>query len=93
MKDLHNRFETVDQLAISIAIVLELVCFVLEEFEDIIGRLAVPEFLGKRVFGKVYPSLLEIVSQGSTENELKVGRGDCRGHGAERGVKCIGRCH
>ena len=92
MKDLDNWFETIDQLAISIATILELVCSVLKEFEDRIGSSAVLELLGKRVFGKVYPSLLEVVLQGSIENVLKIGRGKhCRGHGTERGVGCIGR--
>ena len=76
MKDLHNWVETVDQLAISIAIILELVCLVLKEPEDIIGRSAVLELLCKRDFGEVYPSLVEIVSQGSIENKLIVGRGE-----------------
>ena len=47
MKDLHNWLETVDQAVISAAILLELICFVLKEIEDIIGRLAVLELLGK----------------------------------------------
>ena len=87
MKDLHNWLETVDQTAISVAILLELVCFVLKEIEDIIGRLAVLELLGKRVSGKVYPCLVEIISQGSIENGLKVGRGGhCRRH-EERSIE------
>jgi hypothetical protein len=89
---LHNWFETVDQAAISVAILLELGCFVLKEIEDIVGRLAGLELLGKRVFGKVYPSLVEVVSQGSVENGLKVARGGhCRGHGAKRSIDCVGR--
>jgi hypothetical protein len=75
MKNLHNWFETVDQLAISIAIILELVCFIMKESEDSVGRWAVLELLGKRVFGNVYPSLVEVVSQGSIEDDLKVVRG------------------
>jgi hypothetical protein len=91
MKDLHNWHETVDQAAISVAILLELVCFVLKEIEDIIGRLAVLELLGERVSDKVYPGLVEIVSQGSIEDGLKVGSGGhCRGHG-ERSIDCVGR--
>ena len=81
MKDLNNWFETVDQVAISIAIILELVCFVMKESEDSVGRLAVLELLGKRVFGNVHPSLAEVVGQGSIENELKVVRGLRGGHG------------
>ena len=81
MKDLVNWIETVDQLAISTAIILELACFVLKEFEDGFGRSAVLELLGKRVFDKVYASFVEVVSQGSIKNALKVERrGHCRGH-------------
>ena len=81
MKDLHNWFEAVDQLAISIAIILELACFVLKEFEDSFGRSTVLELLGKRVFDKIYPSFVEVVTQGSIENDLEVGRrGHSRGH-------------
>jgi hypothetical protein len=65
-------------------IVLELVCFVLKEFEDSIGRLACPEPFGKRILGHIYSSMLTVVSQGCIQNELEVGRGyHCRGHGAE----------
>jgi hypothetical protein len=88
MKDLHNWVERADQLAVSIAIILELVCLVMKEFEDIIGRSAVLELLCKRLFGEVYPSLIEMVSQGSIENNLRVGRLEgrgeqCRRHGAD----------
>jgi hypothetical protein len=58
MKDSHNRVETVDQLSISIAIILELFCFDLKEIEDIIGRLAALERLGEGIVGEVYPGLL-----------------------------------
>jgi hypothetical protein len=80
MKDLDNWIETGDQLAISIAIILELVCLVLKEFKGIIGRSAVLELLGKRVFDKIHASFVKVVSQGSIENALKVERGHCRGH-------------
>jgi hypothetical protein len=43
MKDMHKWFETVDQLSISIAVILELFRFDLKEIEDIIGRLAALE--------------------------------------------------
>ena len=47
MKDLHNWSKTVDQLVVSVSEVLELVRFLLKEFQDIIGGLAILEFLGK----------------------------------------------
>jgi hypothetical protein len=92
MKDLHNWFKRVDQLMVSIATIFELVCFVLKKLEDSVGRLAVLEFLGRRVFGKVYPSFVEVVSQGSIENKFKVVRGEHRRrHGVEIGVHYIRR--
>ena len=92
MKDLHNWFEKVDQLVVSIAIIFELVCFVLKELDDSVGRLAVLELLGRRVFGKVYPSFVEVVSQGSIENKLKVVRRLRGGHraGTDRGIRLWG---
>jgi hypothetical protein len=75
MKDSHNRVETVDQLSISIAILLELFCFDLKEIEDVIGRLATLERLGEGTVGEVYPSLSEVVGYCGIENELKARRG------------------
>jgi hypothetical protein len=72
---------------ISVAEILELLYFFLKELEDIIGGLAILEFLGnlKWILGQVYSGVLAIVSQGRIENDFKVGRGDhCRGHGSER---------
>jgi hypothetical protein len=77
MKDSHNRVETVDQLSISIAILLELSRFDLKEIEDIIGRLAALKRLGEGTVGEVYPGLSEVVGHCGIENELKVRRGDC----------------
>jgi hypothetical protein len=92
MKDLHNWFETVNQLAISITIVLELLRFVLKELKNSIGGLAVPEFFDKWILGQIYPGMLAIFSQGCTENGLKIGRGyQRRGHVAERSISCVGR--
>jgi hypothetical protein len=75
MKDMHKWFETVDQLSISIAAILELFRFDLKEIEDVIGRLAALERLGEGAVGEVYPGLLEVVGQRGIENELKVGCG------------------
>jgi hypothetical protein len=69
MKDLHNWFETIDQLAISIAIILEILCFVLKELEDSIGGLAVPKFFGKWILEQVYTRILSVFSQGRIEND------------------------
>jgi hypothetical protein len=89
MKNLHNWSKAVEQLVISVAEILELLYFFLKEPEDIIGGLAILEFLGnlKWILGQVYSGVLAIVSQGCIENGFKVGSGDrCRGHGSER--KC-----
>ena len=81
MKDMYYWFKTVDKLAISIAICLELVCFVSEEIEDGIGGVAILEGLGGGMCSEVYACLFGIVGQGSIENGLKVGGGArCRRH-------------
>ena len=81
MKDLHYWFKTVDQLAIPIAICLELLCFVSEEIKDDIGGVAILEGLGGGMCSEVYACLFGIVGQGSIENGLKLGREiRCRRH-------------
>ena len=93
MKNLHNWFKAVDQLVISVAKIFELVYVFLKEPEDIIGGLAILEFLGKWILGQVYSGVLAIASQGCIENDFKVGRGDhCRGHETKRKCwGCVGR--
>ncbi len=61
MKHLYYRLKKVDQFAISIAICLELVCFVLKEVEDAIGGVASLEGLDEGICGKVYACLFGIV--------------------------------
>jgi hypothetical protein len=78
MKNLHNRTKVVDQLVISVAKIPELLCFFLKELEHSIDGLAILEFLGKWILGQVYSGVLVITSQGSIENDLKVGRGGHR---------------
>jgi len=78
---MYYRFETVDQLAIPIAICLELLCLVSEEIEDGIGVVAILEGLCRGMSSEVYACLFGIVGQGSIENGLKVGREiRCRRH-------------
>ena len=74
MKDLYYGLKTVDQLAIPIAILLKLLCFVSEEIKDRIGRVAILEGLCGGMTNKIYACLSGIVGQGSLENGLKVGR-------------------
>ena len=61
MKDLYDGFKTVDQPAISVAICLELLCFVSEEIEDGISGVAILENLGRGMCGEVYACLFGIV--------------------------------
>ncbi len=61
MKHLYYQLKTVDQFAISIVICLELVCFVLKEVEDVVGRVTSLEGLDKGICGKVYTCLFGIV--------------------------------
>jgi len=81
MKDLHYWFKTVDQLAISIAICLELLCFVCEEINDGIGGVSILEGLCRGMSSEVDACLFGIVGQRSIKNRLKVGREiRCRSH-------------
>jgi hypothetical protein len=43
VKDLYDRFEAVDQVAISVTVRLELLGFVFEEVEDEVGRVTILE--------------------------------------------------
>ena len=43
VKDLYNRFETVDQFATSVTVGLKLLGFVFKEVEDAFGRVTVLE--------------------------------------------------
>ena len=53
-KHLYYRLKTVDQFAISIAICLELVYFVLKEVEDAVDGVANLKCLDEGICGKVY---------------------------------------
>ena len=75
MKDLYYRLETVDQLAIPVAISLKLLCFVFQEGENCLGGTGILESLGRGIYGEVYSCLFGIFGQGSIENGLKIGRG------------------
>jgi len=82
MKDLYYGFKTVGQLAIPIAICLELLCFVFEEIKDRIGGVAILEGLHRGVPGEVYACLFGIVGRRGIENGLEVKKGVlCRRHG------------
>jgi len=81
MKDLYYGFKIVDQVAIPIAICLELLCFFSEEIEDRIGGVAILEDLRRGMCSEVDARLFNIFGQRSIENGLKVGRGvRRRGH-------------
>ena len=82
MKDLYYWLETVDQLAISVAISLKLICFVFQEGENCVGGPGILESLCRGMYGEVYSCLFGIFGQGGIENRLKIGRGGhCGRHG------------
>jgi len=81
MKDLYYGFKTVDQLAIPIAICLELLCFFSEEIEDRIGGVAILDDLRRGMCSEVNARLFGIFGQRSIKNGFKGGRGvRRRGH-------------
>jgi len=67
----HYRIKTVDELAISLSILLELLRLISEQLKYVIGRIAGFELVGERVLGRIDPNLLGIVGQSSIENVLK----------------------
>lgn len=75
MKHLYYGLKIADQFVVSVAVCLELLCFVLKEFEDVVGRVTILEGLGERTCGKVNSCLFGIVGQRGIEDGLKIGRG------------------
>lgn len=73
MDDIHYRFKTVDQLAISLSIVFEFVRLSFEQFKDVVGRITRLKPVNKRVLGRVYhdPGLLGIVGEGRIEDKVE----------------------
>jgi len=62
MKDLNYWLKAIDQLAIPIAIFLELDCFVLKHVEEVVGRAAVLKVLGGGMCSEIYFCLFGIVT-------------------------------
>jgi hypothetical protein len=79
MEELDYRAKAVDQFAMFFSISLELVCSVLKQLKDSIGRITILKLVGERTFCEVYPCPLDIVGQ-SFDDQLKVRRG----HGTRR---------
>jgi hypothetical protein len=62
------------RLAISIAKVVECLCFFLKKVKYCIGRTATSELGGDRIRGNVFPRLLGVLLQGSIEDSLELRR-------------------
>ncbi len=71
MNRLDDGFKTVNELAISVSIVLELVRALFEHLKDIIGRMKVSESSSKRMAGWIDLSLFDIVVESGIEDVLK----------------------
>jgi len=65
MENLYDWFKVVDQFSVSVPVCVELVCSVLQEVENGVGVVAIPDGLGKGMRGKVYTRLRGIVRQRS----------------------------
>ena len=74
MEELDYRVEAIDQFAMRFPISLELVCSVLKQLKDSIGRVTTLKLVGERIFCEVNPCLLGIVGQ-SFDDQLEVRRG------------------
>ncbi len=62
MKDLYYWFKAIDQFTITIAICLELVCFILKHVEEVIGREAELKVLGEGICSEIDSCLFGIVT-------------------------------
>jgi len=62
MKDLNYWLKGIDQLAIPIAIFLELDCFVLKHVEEVVGRATVLKVLSAGMCSEIYSCLFGIVT-------------------------------
>ena len=71
MDNVHHRFNAVDQLAISLSIAFEFVCFFLKQLKDVIRRMTGLKPVSKRVLDQVYPGLLGIVCKSCIEDGLE----------------------
>ena len=80
-KNVNCRLELSHELhfAISIAKVVECLCFFLKNAKYCIGRSATSELGGDRIRDNVLPRLLGVLLQGSIEDSLELGRRRVRG--------------
>ncbi len=72
MNDLHCTAKGVYQFPISVTIFLEGLCSILEELEDLAGRIRLFESGSKRSLREVCPSEICIVGQGGIDYRLDV---------------------
>ncbi len=72
MNDLHCTAKGVYQFPISLTIFLEGLCSILEELEDLAGRIRLFESDSKRSLREVSPSEICIVGQGGIDYRLDV---------------------
>ena len=71
MDDLDYRAKPVDQLAISIPIDFKCFRLVFKQLKDVIGRIASPKLIDKRVLVELYVYLLAVVCESFIEDRLK----------------------
>jgi hypothetical protein len=67
MNDLHDWSDPVDQLAISVSIFFELLRFVSEYPNDLIGGIAAFKLIGEVVLSEVDPRLFGVIIQRAIE--------------------------
>ena len=63
MNDLHDRSDPVDQVAISLSIFFKLLRFVSEYENDLIGRIAAFNLIGRLILSEVDPRLFGVIGQ------------------------------
>jgi hypothetical protein len=81
MHNIDDRPEPLEQFGVSLPEFVKLPCLF---FKDRIGIVTAIDLVGGSVVAEIFPSLLGVLRQRSTEKRLKVGGRGCvgtRGHG------------
>jgi len=71
MNSRDDGFKTVDELAISVSIVLELLRVVFEQLKDVIGRMTGLKATSQRMTGWINSNLVGIFGKSGIEDVLK----------------------
>jgi hypothetical protein len=77
MQHIDDRSEQLEQFGITLHEFIKRPGLFFEYIKDIIGAIATIDPVGEWVVAEILPSLLGVISQGSIEERLEVGRRSC----------------